>query len=126
MNLAKRYAAERGQAEPGLRENVRAVRRAADAVAVIAALAIAWERGAGENGRPTQAEYAEWWRYRGDSGRRHVEREWELVRQAFPGEEGPVRLAELIVTRRLAREQKTPQFALSLPADGPHGLLLAG
>lgn len=63
-----------------------AINRAADAIATIGALALArrdfdhW---------PTQVEYATFWKV----SERTAQREWARVKEAFPGEDGPERLA---------------------------------
>jgi hypothetical protein len=89
------------------------MRGAADALATAGALAIAAARSA--NGFPTQAEYAAYWK----QSERSAQREWERFRKAFPSEEGPERLARLLVaeySRRLA-EREDPSVAFSLPAS---------
>ncbi len=71
------------------------------------------------DGWPTQAEYAAWWKI----SERQAQREWELFKRAFPGEESPDRIAQLMVAnygRRLAEGGKrgNPGLAWSLPAKG--------
>lgn len=92
---------------------VRAMKGAADALTTAGALAIAAVRS--ENGFPTQAEYAAYWK----QSERSAQREWERFRKAFPQEEGPERLAKLLVaeySRRLA-EREDPSIAFALPAS---------
>jgi gamma-glutamyltranspeptidase len=96
---------------------VRAMKAAADALTTAATLAIAASQS--ENGFPTQAEYAAYWKL----SQRSAQREWERFRKAFPHEDGPERLARAIVaeySRRLAKED--PSMAFGLPAS----LLTAG
>jgi hypothetical protein len=91
----------------------RAMKGAADAIATAGALAIAATHS--ENGFPTQAEYARYWK----QSERSAQREWERFRKAFPDEEGPERLAKVLMTgysRRL-REREDPSIAFSLPAS---------
>ena len=90
---------------------IRAMKAAADALTTAAALAIAASRS--ENGFPTQAEYAAYWK----QSERSAQREWERFRKAFPGQDGPERLAKAILgeySGRLARED--PSIAFGLPA----------
>ena len=107
----------RPQYGTGRLATLKAMKKAADAIAVAACLAIAAEKGAGRDGDwPTQAEYAAWWKMTD----RHAQREWQLFRRAFPGEEGPERLAKWLLTeygRRLAEgDQGNPSVALTAPA----------
>jgi hypothetical protein len=91
---------------------MRAMKGAADALTTAGALAIAASRS--ENGFPTQAEYAAYWK----QSERSAQRDWERFRKAFPGEDGPERLARALVadySRRLA-EREDPSIAFSLPA----------
>ena len=91
---------------------MRAMKGAADALATAGALAIAATRS--ENGFPTQAEYARYWK----QSERSAQREWDRFRKAFPNEEGPERLAKLLVTQysKRLREREDPSIAFSLPA----------
>jgi hypothetical protein len=91
---------------------IRAMKAAADALTTAGALAIAASRS--ENGFPTQAEYAAYWK----QSERSAQREWERFRKAFPDEDGPERLARALVadySRRLA-EREDPSIAFALPA----------
>lgn len=91
----------------------RAMKGAADALATAGALAIAASHS--ENGFPTQAEYAAYWK----QSERSAQREWNQFRKAFPDEEGPERLAKVLLsqyTRRVA-EREDPSVAFSLPAS---------
>jgi hypothetical protein len=92
---------------------MRAMKGAADALTTAGALAIAASRS--QNGFPTQAEYATYWK----QSERSAQREWRRFKDAFPSEEGPERLARLLVaeySRRLA-EREDPSIAFSLPAS---------
>lgn len=92
---------------------IRAVKAASDALTTVGALAIAAAHS--DNGFPTQAEYAAYWK----QSERSAQREWRRFKDAFPGEEGPERLARLLVaeySRRLA-EREDPSIAFSLPAS---------
>jgi hypothetical protein len=91
---------------------IRAMKKAAEALTTVSCLAIAASRS--ENGFPTQAEYAAYWKQTD----RSAQRDWERFREAFPGEKGPERLARWLVSeygKRLA-EHEDPGFAFSLPA----------
>jgi len=91
---------------------MRAMKGAADALATAGCLAIVAAKS--DNGFPTQAGYATYWK----QSERSAQREWERFRKAFPGEDGPERLARAIVaeySRRLA-EREDPSMAYSLPA----------
>lgn len=102
--------------DPGMRSQLAAVKHGAEAATTIACLAIAAANGAGtDDGWPTQAEYAAYWKL----NQRRAEREWALVRRAFPGEAGPDRLAKLLVADFSARlRSEGPSAALSLPFPG--------
>jgi Txe/YoeB family toxin of Txe-Axe toxin-antitoxin module len=89
---------------------VRAMKAAADALAIAGALAIAATQ---QDGFPTQAEYANYWK----QSERSAQRDWERFRKAFPGEDGPERLARALVTdysRRLSHQD--PSVAFAMPA----------
>lgn len=91
---------------------IRAMKKASEALTTVSCLAIAASRS--ENGFPTQAEYAAYWK----QTERSAQRDWERFREAFPGEKGPERLARALVaeySRRLS-EHDDPGFAFSLPA----------
>lgn len=92
---------------------MRAMKLAADACTTVACLAIAAAHS--ENGFPTQANYAHYWK----QSERTAQREWALVKKAFPGEDGPERLARLVVSEYAARLAKSedPSIAFSLPAS---------
>ena len=100
----------------GFLSQLRATKEAAEAVSTIGCLAIAHNMGAGEGGRwPTQYEYAAYWKVT----LRRAEREWALVRRAFPGEKGPDRMAKIVAlefARRL--ESSGPGAAFSVPYAG--------
>lgn len=86
---------------------IKSVVKAAQACSHVWALAIC----AHKLGRwPTQTEYAEWWKITD----RSVQREWALVRQAFPGEESPERLARWVLSEVSSRIEE-PSSALSVP-----------
>ena len=92
---------------------VRAMKGAADALATAGALAIVASKS--DNGFPTQAEYAAYWK----QSERSAQREWERFRKAFPNEEGPEHLARWLASeygRRLA-QREDPSIAFSLPAS---------
>lgn len=91
---------------------IRAMKKASEALTTVSCLAIAASRS--ENGFPTQAEYAAYWKL----SERSAQREWDLFRKAFPGEDSPERLARLVVSEYAARLAKTedPSLAFSLPA----------
>ena len=92
---------------------IRAMKKASEALTTVSCLAIAASRS--ENGFPTQAEYASYW----NQTERSAQRDWQRFREAFPGEDGPERLARALVaeySRRLA-EHEDPGFAFTLPAD---------
>ena len=91
---------------------IRAMKKAAEALTTVSCLAIAASRS--ENGFPTQAQYAAYWK----QNERSTQRDWERFREAFPGEKGPERLAKALVaeySRRLSQHED-PGFAFSLPA----------
>ena len=91
---------------------MRAMKEASGALTTVAALAIAAARS--NNGFPTQAEYAAYW----NQSERSAQREWRQFKDAFPSEEGPERLAKLILqdySRRLV-EREDPSIAFGLPA----------
>jgi hypothetical protein len=92
---------------------IRAMKKASEALTTLSCLAIAASRS--ENGFPTQAEYAAYWK----QTERSAQRDWQRFREAFPSEESPERLARWLVSeygRRLA-EHDDPGFAFTLPAD---------
>ena len=92
---------------------VRAMKGAADALATAGTLAIAAAHS--DNGFPTQAEYAAYWK----QSERSAQREWERFRKAFPQEDGPERLAKILLsqyTRRVS-EREDPSIAFALPAS---------
>jgi len=102
--------ASRGIAEPGLIEQARAAKRAADAVSAALALAISAYRNDGDY---SQGTYASYWKVT----RRVAQRDWEAFREAFPGLDSPEPLARAIVAeygRRL--EKLNPSAGLSVPA----------
>jgi hypothetical protein len=112
--LAAREAS--GKTRLSMREQFKCAKLAADAVATIACLAITAEAlGRDRSTWPTQQEYADFWKV----NVRHAQRQWALVKQAFPGEDGPDRLAQHLWAnwrRDLARRRS--DFALSVPAEG--------
>ena len=111
MNLLNDYGT-------GISGQLKATKKAAEAVATLACLAIAAEKGgAADGGWPTQAEYAAYWKL----SERQAQREWQLVKRAFPGEDGPDRLAKALWveyrTRLIERSGPNVQLRLSIPAD---------
>jgi len=103
-------AAERFEANGAGR--VRSIKMAADVMATVGCLAIAGYRS--ENGWPTQAQYAAYWKM----DERTAQREWSRFREAFPEEGTPDRLAQAMVLDFGARmAQAKPAAGLSLPAD---------
>lgn len=65
------------------------------------------------DGWPTQADYAAYWKITD----RTAQREWALFRRAFPGEDGPDRIAQAIVHQQGARRvAENPASVMSLPA----------
>jgi hypothetical protein len=100
--------------DTGVRSQIRSARRAGDAVMVFATLAQAALAGKGESGWPNQREYAE---FAGITERQAI-RHWELVREVFPGEEGPDRVAKLMAAELGARIQdRGAAVATSAMAD---------
>ncbi len=92
---------------------IRAMKKASEALTTLSCLAIAASRS--ENGFPTQAEYAAYWK----QTERSAQRDWQRFREAFPTEESPERLARWLVSeygKRLT-EREDPGFAFSLPAS---------
>jgi hypothetical protein len=76
----------------GVRAQIRAARKAGQAVEVFYTLALASLQGAGADGWPNQREYSE---FAGITTRQAV-RHWQLVAEVFPGEDGPDRVAKLM------------------------------
>jgi hypothetical protein len=105
-----------GRAENrGMLAQLRATREGAEAVTAIACLALAAVHGAGAADWPTQYEYAEHW----GINLRRAEREWALVRLAFPGERGPDRIARLLMLDYRSRlEEAGAAAAFSVPYSG--------
>jgi hypothetical protein len=97
---------------------LKAMKKAAEALAVPVCLAIAAERGAGGDGWPTQMEYAKYWKL----SDRQAQRDWQIFKRAFPGEDDPHRIARAIVAdyelrrRLLQGERGDPAVAFSVPA----------
>jgi hypothetical protein len=92
VNLLQEYGS-------GTVGRLKATKKAAEAVSVLA-LAIAAERGAAaDGGWPTQAEYAVY------------------CKRAFPGEDGPERLATAMHANYRARLAENVSCAFSIPAD---------
>jgi hypothetical protein len=90
---------------------------------VPACLAITAERGASaDGGWPTQAEYAEYWKM----SDRQAQREWKLVKRAFPGEDGPDRLAKAMHANYRARLSEKVSYAFSIPADADADAVAVG
>jgi hypothetical protein len=91
------------------------------AVAAGKALAVLWKflvAGQSLNHWPTQHEYADYW----NETRRTAERDWERFRRAFPTQQSPRKLAELVRAQRPAQipdDDVTP--VAGFPA--PEGLL---
>lgn len=86
LNLRPRYG-------DGMLGTLKATKKAAEAVAVPACLAIASLKGAAADGTwPTQAEYAAWWK----QSERQAQREWALFKEAFPGQESPDAMAKVM------------------------------
>jgi hypothetical protein len=88
------------------------MKKAVDALSTVGCLAIAAARS--ENGFPTQAEYATYWK----QPARSAERDWQRFREAFPSEDSPERLARAVVAEYAARLAKhdDPSVAFGLPA----------
>lgn len=103
----------------GIASQLKATKRGASAAVTVACLAIAAINDAAQDGGwPTQADYAEYWR----RDLRHTQREWALVREAFPGEDGPDRLARIIALdyrQRLAEDGPTAALSFPLPGGLP-------
>jgi hypothetical protein len=98
----------------GLSGTLKATKKSAEAVATFAALSMAAVNGASEDGWPTQAEYAAYWKIT----ERQAQREWALVRRAFPSEDSPDRIARQLANDHRARLSRAadPSFAFSIDA----------
>jgi hypothetical protein len=92
---------------------IRAMKKASEALTTLSCLAIAASRS--ENGFPTQADYAKFWK----QTERSAQRDWQRFREAFPSEESPERLARWLVSEHgpLLAKRDDPGFAFTLPAD---------
>lgn len=94
---------------------LKATKKAAEAITTVACLAICADKGAGvDGGWPTQAQYADWW----NITERQAQREWELFKRAFPGEESPDRMAQVLLARHrrlLEGARGKPGVAFSVP-----------
>jgi len=105
--------------DTGIVAQMKAVKRGAAAATTLACLAIAAINGAAEDGGwPTQADYSAYWK----RDLRHSQREWALVREAFPGEEGPDRLARILALdyrQRLVSDGPSAALSFAFPTGLP-------
>ena len=99
------------------RGQIKAMVEAGKAIGIVAALCVCAQRTDGD--WPSQRDYAAYW----DMTERTAQREWALVRAAFPGEDGPDRIARAVYAEAGKRISSSPATALSLRV--PDGLALA-
>lgn len=64
---------------------------------------------------PSQMEYAAYWR----ASDRTTQRDWQRFRAAFPDEESPDRLAELLRAHALGERLQDPSAAFAVPWRPP-------
>jgi hypothetical protein len=96
---------------------VKAYKVAADVLRLPVGLAIAYRRGAGEDGRwPTQGQYASYWAITD----RTAQREWERYREIFGEDADPQYLARQLDDAyglRLEQSRAAESMALVAPAS---------
>jgi hypothetical protein len=92
---------------------VKAISYGGDAITLAVALAVAHLRGVGEDGWPTQAEYAEHY----EMTERSAQREWQRFRQVFGPDADPYALARALEDEMMPALQRLAQLE-GKPVEG--------